>query len=109
MPLGGEQRDASQLYEAQPVSSWPADKTCSGLARRSIQRQRLLLAEDPLGKSFHRGGDKFWPLGRKPVRRSCRLSLSHLSEQFESLKRMYSPVPMLGRCPPSEGQNPPPK
>ena len=41
MPLDGEQRDASPLYEAQPVSSWPADKTCSGLARRSIQRQKL--------------------------------------------------------------------
>jgi hypothetical protein len=55
MPLG----DALQLYEAQPVSSWPADKTCSGSARRSIQRQKLSLAEDPLGKSSHRGGDKF--------------------------------------------------
>jgi len=55
MPLG----DALQLYEAQPVSSWPADKTGSGSARRSIQRQKLSLAEDPLGKSSHRGGDKF--------------------------------------------------
>ena len=41
MPYGCEQRYASPLYGAQPVSSWPADKTCSGLVRRSIQRQKL--------------------------------------------------------------------